>query len=268
MVVFAAQSAMRALFRLIGFRPERSLTILYYHGIPWKQVERFERQMHQLSRWARVVSADWDCNPEGEHRHDRNNVAVSFDDAFESVIDNALPVLARYGFPCTIFVPTGYLGQPPTWAMESDTDRSERVVSAERLSRLDRKLVTIGSHSVTHPHMTALPYEAVCRELTDSRRELATITGSEISLFAFPYGDYDTAILGACRSCGYGCAFTIEPTPVILENSAFARGRVGVDPGDGRLEFFLKATGSYSWMRLASTAKRKLREVIACERPH
>lgn len=126
MLVFVARFVARGMCRLVGIRCERSLTILYYHGIPLEQAERFEQQMHQLSHWARVVPADWDCNPAEERGEDRYLVSITFDDAFESVIDNGLPVLARYRFPCTIFVPMGHVGQPPSWAMESDVDRCER----------------------------------------------------------------------------------------------------------------------------------------------
>jgi peptidoglycan/xylan/chitin deacetylase (PgdA/CDA1 family) len=55
-----------------------------------------------LARHVRVVPADWQGL--AEHVH---NVAVTFDDAFESVIKNALPIMEKYGFHATIFVPSG-----------------------------------------------------------------------------------------------------------------------------------------------------------------
>ena len=37
-------------------------------------------------------------------------VAITFDDAFRSVIELALPILSRAGFPATVFAPTAFIG--------------------------------------------------------------------------------------------------------------------------------------------------------------
>ncbi len=38
-------------------------------------------------------------------------LAITFDDAYVNLLDNALPVLAAYGLPATIFAPVNYLGK-------------------------------------------------------------------------------------------------------------------------------------------------------------
>jgi peptidoglycan/xylan/chitin deacetylase (PgdA/CDA1 family) len=257
--VLAGLTAAVTIRRLFGSDRQPYLTILYYHALPKAQLSGFKRQMDMLARRARVVAADWDGDrpdqPSSDHRY---IVAITFDDAFEGVLDNAVPVLAAHGFHCTIFAPSGCLGQPPSWAMETEADRSERVADAERLSRLPGDLVTIGSHTVTHPHLTALSTEAARRELIQSIQDLTVLTGKSVRLLAFPYGDHDDAVVELCRSSGYRHVYTIEPTPVWPGAGEFARGRVAVDPGDGPLEFLLKLTGSYRWLPIASAVKRKL----------
>jgi peptidoglycan/xylan/chitin deacetylase (PgdA/CDA1 family) len=216
--------------------------------------------MRQLARWARVIPLDWLNDSPNYLLYDRRYlVAITFDDAFDSVLDNALPVLAKHGFHCTIFVPTGHLGRPPSWWMEKYTERGERVATAERLSRLPADLVTLGSHTVTHPHITSLPDEIARHELAQSMQDLMTLTGEPVRLFAFPYGDYDRNSIELCRGCGYERVFTIDPTPIVPTDGAYVCGRTDVSPTDGPLEFFLKATGSYRWMPTASAIKRKLK---------
>lgn len=265
--VFAALLVARTARRMVGARWERSLTILYYHGIPPDRVARFAQQMRQLARCARVVPADWQGDAPDQPPTDRHIVAITFDDSFDSALDNALPVLAGHGFHCTIFVPTGNLGRPPSWAMEPDTDRGERVATAERLSQLASDLVTIGSHTITHPYLTSLPRQAARQELVNSMNTLKRLTGGSVRLFAFPYGDHDAASVEMCRSCGYERVFTIDPTPVVLSKKAFTRGRVVADPTDGMLEFFLKATGCYCWMSTGTLIKRKLLRVFGAAKP-
>jgi len=245
--------------RLFGWKMQLSLTILYYHAVPKARLASFERQMAMLARRARVVAADWDGDgldpPPANHRP---LVAITFDDAFESVLDNALPVLAAHGFQCTIFAPSGCLGQPPSWAMETNADCAERVATAERLSRLPDDFVAIGAHTVSHPHLSVLSKEAARREIVQSMQDLTALTGRSVRLLAFPYGDYDDAVIELCRSSGYKQVYTTRPLPVWPGSGAFARGRIAVDPGDGPFEFFLKLTGSYRWMPISSAVKRML----------
>jgi peptidoglycan/xylan/chitin deacetylase (PgdA/CDA1 family) len=256
--VFAGLTTAAAFRRLSGLEARPCLTILYYHALPKAWVPGFERQMAMLARWARVVAADWEGDGIDQSVADhRYTVAITFDDAFESVLDNAVPVLAAHGFHCTIFAPSGCFGQSPSWAMETEEDSTERVADAERLSRLPGDLVTIGSHTVTHPRLTALSNETARRELIQSMQDLTVLTGTSVRLLAFPYGDHDDAVVELCRSSGYRHVYTIRPTPVQLGSDEFARGRVAVGPSDGPLEFFLKLTGSYRWLPVASAIKSK-----------
>ena len=45
-------------------------------------------------------------------------VAVTFDDAYRSIGEQAAPLLARLGLPATLFVPTGWAGRdaPMAWS--------------------------------------------------------------------------------------------------------------------------------------------------------
>jgi peptidoglycan/xylan/chitin deacetylase (PgdA/CDA1 family) len=244
-----AGQAARWVFRT-RLRPR--LIILYYHAVPDEWVVNFDRQMQLLARYVRVVPADW----RGDATQHLHNVAVTFDDAFESVIKNALPIMEKYGFHATIFVPSGCLGQRAQWGMETDIDRNERVTTPEQLRALSKERVTIGSHSITHARLTTLANNALFQELIQSRNDLNVLTRQDVTSLALPYGDYDSRVLQACVDSGYQQVFTIQPVPVFAED--FMRGRISVHADDGPIEFFLKAAGAYRWMALASAAKSKL----------
>jgi peptidoglycan/xylan/chitin deacetylase (PgdA/CDA1 family) len=230
----------------------KSLVILYYHSVFANKRGRFARQLDSL-RQVRVVPANWS----GVAEDRRPLLAITFDDAFQSVIDNALPELAARGMACTIFAPSTALGGRPQWEMESDGDRTETVIDAETLRGLPGALVAIGSHSASHPHLSRIPIEAARAEIAESKIALEALTGQLVDQFAFPYGDYDDAVVEACRSAGYEFVYSISPAPVDPGGNAFVRGRVSVDPGDGPLEFYLKSRGAFAWMPMASALKRR-----------
>ena len=144
--------------------------------------------------------------------------------------------------------------------MESGSpDAYETIMSAEQIAKLPSPLVTIGSHSCTHPRLSKLPPADARSEIEGSRAKLQNLINGDVRLFAFPYGDHDAATVELCTAAGYQYVFSTRPTPVDTTGSAFVRGRMKVDPFDWPLEFFLKYNGAYAWITYASALKRKLK---------
>jgi peptidoglycan/xylan/chitin deacetylase (PgdA/CDA1 family) len=253
---YLASGVSQFVLRLGGRSPGGKLIILYYHGIPDAYRSNFVRQLESIRRGADVLPA----SHRGHLRSGKPNVAITFDDAYVSVAENALPELASRGFHSTIFVPSAPLGGPPTWAMEDGSpDACEIIMSAEQIAKLPSRLVTVGSHSCTHPRLSRLVPGEARAEIEGSRVKLQNLTMQDIRLFAFPYGDHDASAIELCRMAGYEAAFSTTPTPVDTTGPAFVRGRVKVDPFDWPLEFFLKYNGAYAWAPYISSLKRKLR---------
>ena len=95
--------------------------ILLYHGVTdWKKEPRdgtflnyngkhidlfeFDRQMKWLSENKRVVKlSDW------IQYRPKDDVAITFDDSYENLYKNAVPVLKKYNLPATFFISTGFV---------------------------------------------------------------------------------------------------------------------------------------------------------------
>jgi peptidoglycan/xylan/chitin deacetylase (PgdA/CDA1 family) len=235
-----------------GRRAEPRFVVLYYHGVAEHAAAGFARQMGSLSRSATVIRA----GHSGPLPPARRCVAITFDDAFRSVRERALPELVRRSFPATIFVPVDFVGRAPGWAMETATNHEE-VMTCEELRSLP-DLVELGSHTLKHPHLSRLDDAGVKEEVADSRVKLSEMVGTPVNLLAFPYGDYDDRTLAECRVAGYERVFAIDPRLAHPSGRDFVRGRIAVEPTDGRLVFHLKASGAFAWMTYASALKARL----------
>jgi peptidoglycan/xylan/chitin deacetylase (PgdA/CDA1 family) len=256
---FASRSVFRGGLRLVGRQPPQRLTILYYHGVAAKYRLNFGRQMDALQRFTCVLPASY----RGILPLEKKCVAITFDDAFHSVLENALPELDARSFHSTIFVPSGLIGRTPNWIMEDDEENlTEVVMTVEQLKMLNARFVAIGSHTISHPSVLGLDRTAVKKEIEDSRRQLEEVSGREIRLFSFPYGDYDCSTVEMCRIAGYESAFSILAHGVDTTSSELLRGRTKVDPWDGPLEFFLKFNGAYEWTPHTIALTKKLRTMI------
>jgi peptidoglycan/xylan/chitin deacetylase (PgdA/CDA1 family) len=195
-------------------------------------------------------------------------VAITFDDAFQSVAENALPELGKHSFHATIFVPVSWLGQKPGWTMDpiETAELSEIVMSADQLSGLSRSLVSLGSHTLSHPRLPELEPDRARQEVERSRAILAELTGRDVVELAFPYGAHDKTTLALCRAASYDTVYSIIPEGVDTTSQSFLRGRTKTEPTDGPLEFFLKFNGAYEWMGYSIAVKRSLRSALSAVR--
>ena len=238
--------------------PGRGLVVLTYHTVRNDDAAHFERQMRWLKRETRPVFADATMVEAGGA-----SVAVTFDDAFQSVVDCALPILDRHAIPATIFVPTGYMGSSASWiSSPSARDYVGPVASADQLRALDPSRVRLGSHTVTHPRLGGLTEASLDEELSDSKAVLEAMTGTRITMLALPYGSYSLNVVAAAVRAGYNRVFANVPVGPRRDGVDVIFGRVDVSPRDWPIEFHLKVYGAYGWMGLAVPAKREVLKVL------
>ena len=257
---FGGRCVRHAIRRLLfGRAAEPSLVVLTYHAVPDADVPRFERQIAQLVRRAMPVFPDAHVKP-GRGRA----VAVTFDDGLCSVFDNAQPVLAVYGVPATLFVPTGFLGASRGWVSDDPHPSStgDAIVPADWLKGLDRRLVRIGSHTVSHPRLASLDAGRLEAELVTSRETLEAITGARVTMLSLPYGSFNDRVLAAAERAGYEQVFANVPVERGAGDGLRLVGRVNVTLQDWPVEFLLKLYGGYDWMAIAVPAKREVLKLV------
>jgi peptidoglycan/xylan/chitin deacetylase (PgdA/CDA1 family) len=240
--------------RLSGSEVSGSCVILYYHSIPAEYRLRFASQMDKLARLTRPVKVDAVPPLLPGLRYS----AVTFDDAFENIFDNALPELFKRNIPATVFVPADLLEQRATWWPIGARERHERISTAQRLRELPADLTTIGSHTLTHPKLPMLGIAEAERELRLSKAQLEGMLKRKVGTFSFPYGAFDENLVTMCRTAGYERVFTTLPQMAFSDPAEFVTGRVGVEPTDWGLEFYLKLMGAYRWLPYAFSLKRSM----------
>lgn len=135
---------------------------------------------------------------------------VTFDDAYASVLD-AVPLLRARGATATVFVPTGFVGGTFRTEILDDAAPAHRaVLTWDDLRGLAREGVAIGSHTVTHAHLTELDHAELRAELLDSRRALEDELGTRCTSLAYPFGEYDDRVRGVALECGYEHCFALR----------------------------------------------------------
>jgi len=189
-------------------------------------------------------------------------LAVTFDDAYRSVYDLARPVLARLGVPGTVFAATGFIGRerPMSWPgierWAGGRHAGElRPMSWEQLAALQAEGWEIGSHSVSHPHLTRLPDEQLDAELARSRRTLEQRLGRPCRSIAYPYGDADARVARAAKRAGYLAGADLGPARG--ERGPLLWPRIGVYPQDRRWRYAVKLSPTVRRVHAGLRAPRR-----------
>jgi peptidoglycan/xylan/chitin deacetylase (PgdA/CDA1 family) len=196
---------------------------------------------------------------EGLRRPPRERtVAVTFDDAYRSVIERALPVLSRHRAPATVFAPTAYVGGAeaiawsalPRWAGTPSAAELE-CMSWDDLRALAAAGWEIGSHSRTHPDLTALGDAELDAELNDSRAACEEALQQPCTSLAYPFGAHDRRVLARAEAAGYEAPIDLRAagTPLRLP-------RAGIYRGDGWPRFLAKTSPSLRRLRSSGVVRR------------
>jgi peptidoglycan/xylan/chitin deacetylase (PgdA/CDA1 family) len=172
-------------------------------------------------------------------------LAVTFDDAFLSVLDIGRPILSRLGLPGTVFVPTAFAAQrqPLRWPgtehwLETRDAQELSCMSWGDLAVLVSEGWEVASHTRSHPRLPSLDDQALRFELEDSRRECTERLGVPCDTLAYPYGDADERVADFARAAGYRAAASLSSS---LRNAGTHRWpRVGIYHDDPMWRFGLK----------------------------
>jgi peptidoglycan/xylan/chitin deacetylase (PgdA/CDA1 family) len=149
----------------------------------------------------------------GEQSLAPRSIVVTFDDAYQSVVTTALPILQRYGVPAVMYVIGERIGGDNQWPGQWGSIPRLPLAGASELREWIGAGMTIGSHSWTHPRLNEIDASRLREELDESADRLEQIFGTSISHFAFPYGARGTREIEAVRR-RYATAVNAQPGTV------------------------------------------------------
>jgi peptidoglycan/xylan/chitin deacetylase (PgdA/CDA1 family) len=193
--------------------------------------------------------------------------AITFDDAFRSVLTLARPILDEHGFTATVFAPTDYMGgERLRWQgieqwLGGEHEAELQPMSWEELRSLAQAGWEIGSHTRSHPHLTQTDDATLARELAESKATCEQQLGLPCPTLAYPYGDHDQRVVRATAAAGYSAAAALPDR--LRGRDPLAYPRVGVYRVDDDRRFRLKVSpalrrlrGSRAWDALSAIRGR------------
>ncbi len=208
-ILFVSCLAALVIFPTLAFANQANVFIYHRFGedrYPSTNidVDLFEKHLRHLKESGKVVMPLSDVveRLRSGQTLPADAVVLTVDDAFDSFLQEAMPVLREYGFPVTLFVNTDGVGGPG-------------YLDWDQLRGLAAEGVEIGNHTATHDYLLERNdgesfsdwQQRVAGDIERAQRAFRRELGFRPDLFAYPYGEYSPDLVSLVKEAGFAAAF-------------------------------------------------------------
>lgn len=199
--------------------------------------------------------------PDGPNRPNKY-VVLTFDDGYHDFYTTAFPVLREFGYPATVYLPTGFIGREKRLEF-----KGKPCLIWREVLELKGKDIEFGSHTVNHRQLTELPWPEVEKELKSSKDTIEDETGFPVCHFSFPYAypadkKFNGRLHGLLIQCGYRTCVTTRIGLHHSRDDLLSVRRIPVNESDDQKFLRAKVDGSYSSIAIVQQIFKSLKNVV------
>ena len=220
--------------------------ILMYHSISDSKnslslsVDKFYNQMNFMKKKGYNT-----VNLNEINQNDKNKFIITFDDGYEDVLINALPILKKFDFKATCFFVTDYLNLHNIWDQHKSDFILLKTMSKIQAHEWLKNGMTIGSHTSSHKNLQKININEKISQISRSKNFFKEEFNIDVKFFSYPYGSYDNETVKIIKKY-YEFAVTTKRSRYIKDKfNEYLLPRVPVNKNDSLVKFFLKIKTPY-----------------------
>lgn len=138
-----------------------------------------------------------------------NSIAITFDDGFVSNLESAAFTMKEFGARAMNFLVADRMGKTSDWE-SSEGGEARPLMDAVQIREWLAAGNWIGAHTCTHPRLSKIPRDQAREEIVSSKKKLEDQFGQPVAHFAYPFGDYDDAVVEMVKEAGFQTACTMD----------------------------------------------------------
>jgi peptidoglycan/xylan/chitin deacetylase (PgdA/CDA1 family) len=220
-------------------------------------LERFKVHIAYLAKYYNVVSLSDAVTKLAHGDTSATDVVVTFDDGYLDNLTNAMPVLREFHIPVTIFITTKFCDQDMRHPRYKESKERLHLTWEEVHALSTESLITIGSHTITHPFLSKVSDDDAKREIIGSKRIMEDKIGAEVKYFCYPSGDCTLREQKHVQRAGYKAAVSVVPGVNRDLNNPFYLRRTEMNDKDDENDLRLKLNGGFDLFHHYLHWKRK-----------
>lgn len=175
-------------------------------------------------------------------------IVITFDDGYYNFYTKAFPILQKYGFSSTVFLPTVFIKNKRLKSKKKQT-----LIWSE-VRELHKNGVKFGSHTVTHPQLKFLKKENIEYEIRHSKEVIEDKLGESIDSFSYPFAfpeedkEFRKYLRDILQKFGYKYGVSTRIGTASRKDGIFFLKRIPVNSCDDISLFKAKLEGGYDWL--------------------
>lgn len=183
-----------------------NLVVLQYHhvsdtspAITSTRPAVFAQHMKLLNEHYNVIDLDEALQKiKNDEALPDKSVAITFDDGYLNILENAHPLLSQYNFPYTVFINPAIIGNAPSQ------------LNWQQIKNM-QSLATFANHTMDHKHLLDKRQfsnqqdwlEAVIDDINEAEKVIFDELGYSKKWIAFPFGEYNNALKKVITAEGF-----------------------------------------------------------------
>ena len=173
-------------------------------------------------------------------------VVLTFDDGYSDNLENADPIMARYGACATLYLVEDRFDRDWSTSKKAHHDSGELMRESKLSDDQIRQMLQsgrweLGGHTRTHANLSVLDDAARRTEIAEALQSLGDNFGVELDSFAYPFGIYSALDVAMAGEAGFDTAVTTEEgIATDLNAQALELPRVKVSGKDNMFAFGLR----------------------------
>lgn len=175
----------------------------------------------------------------------KKQFVITFDDGYEDIFINALPILLKYDFQAICFFVTESIGKTNIWDSNLKNFNEMKIMDKKQIKSWSDNGMLIGSHTKNHANLKNLSYDEKYLQMSEPVNYFKDNFDINIEYFSYPFGSYDSKCLEISKDL-YNYSFTTKRSrfnPSIHSTNEIPR--VPINKKDGLFKFFLKTQTFY-----------------------
>ena len=133
------------------------------------------------------------------------DVAITFDDGYQSIIKNIYPIMRELDIAGCIYINTNFI-------LKNKNNKSselnghyhgERFLSWTEIKELKNHGWEVGSHGCDHLDLTSVSEKSLKKELFNSKVKIEKYLNVECKHFSYPWGYHNNRVINMVKETGY-----------------------------------------------------------------
>tara|TARA_B100000929_G_scaffold81663_1_gene63730 strand:- start:787 stop:1485 length:699 start_codon:yes stop_codon:yes gene_type:complete len=224
-----------------------SIPVLMYHSISRDNnrisvsVTNFKKQMKLMSL---LGYKGYSLNKINS-KTSKKKIIITFDDGYENIFTEAMPVLKKFNFSATCFIVNKKIGYFNDWDKNQKNFKKKKLMNKKQINTWINNGFEVGSHTMNHYNLKYLSNDQKKYQILKPKQFFKTNYGINIQSFSYPFGCYNEDCLKILKR-NYKFAVTTK-------RSRYNKGkfnpleipRVPVNSNTSIFKYFLKITTFY-----------------------